>query len=183
MKNLLIISEFRCGSSNLLYAIAKAYGYTAQFEPDSNKIKKKLKIKDNTVVKIIVGENTQNINYYTNLISKFDKIILLSRKDFKKQCEAYWALGNLNNSEWNKKWHVKDLPINIQTLDSWKIVKNFLSKQKELLKQISEQSKIQIQYYEDIYLNKSLEDKSIKLNLDYFDEKYKLRHEHSQTIV
>ena len=51
MKNILIISEPRTGSSNLLQSIASAYNFECQFEPDK---KNKLKIKENSVVKIIV---------------------------------------------------------------------------------------------------------------------------------
>ena len=51
MKNILIIAEPRTGSSNLLQSIASAYNFECQFEPDK---KNKLKIKENSVVKIIV---------------------------------------------------------------------------------------------------------------------------------
>ena len=66
MKNILIISEPRTGSSNLLKSIASAYNFEYQFEPDKQN---KLKIKDNTVVKIIVDyDGTKTTEYYLNLI-------------------------------------------------------------------------------------------------------------------
>ena len=95
MKNILIISEPRTGSSNLLKSIASAYNFEYQFEPDK---KNKLKIKDNHVVKIIVDyDGTKTTEYYLNLIKQFDKTILLSRKNIEEQSEAYWALMYVNN--------------------------------------------------------------------------------------
>ena len=45
-----------------------------------------------------------DINYYKDLISKFDKTILLARKDYKKQCQALWALFNINDNQWHQKY-------------------------------------------------------------------------------
>ena len=183
MKNLLIIAEPRCGSSNLLYAISTAYGYTAQYERDSNTIKKDLKIVNNTVAKIQIGHRTLDVNYYKDLVSKFDKTILLARRDYKKQCQALWALFNINDNQWHQKWHVKDLPDNIEELDSWVYVDTLLRQWKDLQIKLSKETGIDIEYYEDVYSNKSLNDKSIKLNLKYFGKEYKLRHEDSETII
>ena len=83
MKNILIISEPRTGSTSLLYSIGSAYNFSTQFEPDK---RGKLKIKHNTVVKIIVDYNgTKTTEYYLNLIKQFDKTILLSRKNIEEQ--------------------------------------------------------------------------------------------------
>ena len=117
MKNILIIAEPRTGSSNLLQSIASAYDFECQFEPDK---KNKLKIKENSVVKIIVDfgaaaeaagyHHTNVIDYYTDLIEKLDKTILLSRRNIEEQSEAFWALLHMSGGAFDVKWNPNDLP-------------------------------------------------------------------------
>ena len=92
MKNILLITEPRTGSTTLMRSIASAYNFTYQFEPDK---RNKLEIKENHLVKIIIDVK-RGKSYYFDLIKKFDKTILLSRRNIKEQCEAFWALMYLN---------------------------------------------------------------------------------------
>ena len=48
----------------------------------------KLEIKENHLVKIIIDVK-RGKSYYLDLIKKFDKTILLSRRNIKEQCEAF----------------------------------------------------------------------------------------------
>ena len=69
-------------------SIASAYDFDYQFEPDK---KNNLKIKDNTVVKVII-DISRGQEYYLNLMKHFSKTILLSRRNIIEQSEAFWAL-------------------------------------------------------------------------------------------
>jgi len=189
MKNILIISEPRTGSSNLLQSIASAYNFECQFEPDK---KNKLKIKENSVVKIIVdfgaaaeaaGYNPTNvIDYYTDLIEKFDKTILLSRRNIKEQSEAFWALLHMSGGAFDVKWNPNDLPKDLKELKSYKDRYNKLLSQKQMLLDISKKCNIKINYYEDVYKNKKLLE-NIKLDLEYFKPQYKLRVSKNQSLL
>ena len=180
MKNILIISEPRTGSSNLLKSIASAYNFEYQFEPDK---KNKLKIKDNHVVKIIVDyDGTKTTEYYLNLIKQFDKTILLSRRNIEEQSEAYWALMYVNNGLHDAKWNINDLPKDLKEQKSYFDMYNKLISQKKMLVDISKKCNIKINYYEDVYKNKKLIE-NIKLDLEYFEPYHKLRVSKTKSLL
>ena len=108
MKNILLITEPRTGSSSLMKSIASAYGFDYQFEPDK---KDKLKVKNNTVVKIIV-DVSRGKEYYLDLIKQFSQTIFLSRRNIIEQSEAFWALFFINDGGYAEKWNENELPEN-----------------------------------------------------------------------
>ena len=179
MKRILLITEPRTGSTSLMYSIGSAYNFSTQFEPDK---KGKLKIKDNTVVKIIATE-WRGIKYYKDLIKQFDKTILLSRKNLKEQSEAFWALYHLNESQPDRKWSEKDLPKNLHEDETFLYRHEKLKKRKKFLLELSEKTNLKINYYEDVFKNKSLLEKDIKLDLKYLGPQYKLRTKGNTSIL
>ena len=179
MKRILLITEPRTGSTSLMYSIGSAYNFSTQFEPDK---KGKLKIKDNTVVKIIATE-WRGIKYYEDLIEQFDKTILLSRRNLKEQSEAFWALYMLNESQPDRKWSEKDLPKNLHENEFFISRFEKLKKRKAFLKILSEKTNLQINYYEDVFKDKTLLEKDVKLDLKYLGPQYKLRTKGESTIL
>ena len=52
-----------------------------------------------------------------------------------------------------------------------------------VLNKLSEDLNIPIDYYEDVYKNKTLSNKDINLELEYLNPKYKLRQVNPKTII
>ena len=179
MKNILLITEPRTGSTTLMRSIASAYNFTYQFEPDK---RNKLEIKENHLVKIIIDVK-RGKSYYLDLIKKFDKTILLSRRNIKEQCEAFWALMYLNGGNPLEKWSENQLPKNLQKDKTFREKYERLREKKFFLLDVSEKTNLKINYYEDVFKNKSLLEKDIKLDLKYFGPQYKLRIKGNNTIL
>ena len=58
-----------------------------------------------------------------------------------------------------------------------------LREKKFFLLDLSEKTNLKINYYEDVFKNKSLLEKDIKLDLKYFGPQYKLRIKGNNTIL
>ena len=171
MKNILLITEPRTGSSSLMKSIASAYGFDYQFEPDK---KNKLIIKDNTVVKVII-DISRGQDYYLNLMKQFSKTILLSRRNIIEQSEAFWALLYINDGVYTEKWNENKLPKNLKQREDYKERYQSLVDKKLFLLELSDKTSKKINYYEDVFKSKSLHEKDVKLDLEYFGPQYKLR--------
>ena len=179
MKNILLITEPRTGSSSLMKSIASAYNFDYQFEPDK---KDKLKIKDNTVVKVIV-DVSRGQDYYLDLMKQFTKTILLSRRNIVEQSEAFWALLYINDGDYTEKWNENLLPENLKTRKDYKERYQSLVDKKFFLLNLSDKTNKKINYYEDVFKSKSLHESDIKLDLEYFGPQYKLRVKESKYIL
>ena len=171
MKNILLITEPRTGSSSLMKSIASAYGFDYQFEPDK---KDKLKVKNNTVVKIIV-DVSRGKEYYLDLIKQFSQTIFLSRRNIIEQSEAFWALFFINDGGYAEKWNENELPENLRQRKDYKNRYKRLVEKKLFLLDLSLYTSIPINYYEDVFKSKSLHEKDVKLDLEYFGPQHKLR--------
>ena len=171
MKNILLITEPRTGSSSLMKSIASAYDFDYQFEPDK---KNNLKIKDNTVVKVII-DISRGQDYYLNLMKQFSKTILLSRRNIIEQSEAFWALLYINDGVYTEKWNENKLPKNLKQREDYKERYQSLVEKKLFLLELSDKTSKKINYYEDVFKSKSLHEKDVKLDLEYFGPQYKLR--------
>ncbi len=171
MKNILLITEPRTGSSSLMKSIASAYDFDYQFEPDK---KNNLKIKDNTVVKVII-DISRGQEYYLNLMKHFSKTILLSRRNIIEQSEAFWALLYINDGVYTEKWNENKLPKNLKQREDYKERYQSLVDKKLFLLELSDKTSKKINYYEDVFKSKSLHEKDVKLDLEYFGPQHKLR--------
>ena len=103
---------------------------------------------------------------------EFNTIILLNRRNREEQLESLYVIGKYQ-SPVNKKWGIE------KEIDKeshyWKYITNWMNHLDIVMNNLSEELNIPIDYYEDVYKNKSLTNKNIKLDLEYFKPKYKLR--------
>ena len=170
MKSCLIVAAPRSGSSNLMRSIAKGNNLKVCFEPfGSKKDPRDLKI-DGHCTKAISKRRT--IEFWEKLSKKFDKVVLQARRDIKAQAESYVKL-RLTKGPGNPdmKWielndHEKTfLPIGIEQIEEAVFI----------IEELSKRMNIPIDYYEDIYTNYTLNDKSIKLDKSFLDPSRKCR--------
>ena len=181
---ILIISGPRTGSTNLLKSIGSAYNKKERFEPD---IVKKWPPYDssNDVVKFVpvwaehIGNGGDLLSNYTSFYKgvidstkEFNTIILLSRRNREEQLESLYVLGKYQYTV-NKKWGIEK-EIDKQS-HYWKYITNWMYHLDIVMNNLSQDLNIPIDYCEDVYKNKTLTNKNIKLDLEYFKPKYKLR--------
>ena len=142
--SILIISLPRTGSTSLLYKLAKENELTPLFEPFDNSGRVQYNGEKNVIVKTIICHHPNNLE----LISNFDEIILLNRRNLKELIESHsyqtYFLKTGYNS--NNPYVYKEPPqeiINLCTSDilNWN----------EEINRLSEITKIPITYYEDIF--------------------------------
>lgn len=162
--SILILSTVRSGSSRLLQAICKEYNQEGVFEPTTPMYKCDFDPKKD-IVKIVV--QTLPTYQLIELISEFDKVILLDRKDIIAQSESYLNLWNNLNGKYDKKY----TSTNFSDKQIKETILKFTDWKKKLYK-ISIETNIPIVYLEDL-----LEHKDIGVNYDkeLFTEKYRLR--------
>jgi hypothetical protein len=142
--SILIISLPRTGSTSLLYKLAKENELTPLFEPFDNSGRVQYNGEKNVVLKTIICHHPNNLE----LISTFDKVILLNRRNLKELIEShsYQTHFSKKNYNSNNPYVYKTPPqeiINLCTADilNWNEEINYLS----------EITKIPIIYYEDIF--------------------------------
>lgn len=175
MGNILIISVPRSGSTNLLNSISSAYNFEAIFEPKPWHLhKSKWEIKDNQAVKVISNPFKKFPNFYKEIINSYDETILLSRYDVKQQIESLAVLLHdkvVHNP--TRKWSEDELteipPSHM------KYIEGRILKDRKTIEQISKEFNLPINYYEDVYSNKCLLNKNIKLDLEFFGKNKKCR--------
>ena len=187
---ILIIAGPRTGGTGLMNSIGKAYNKETRFEYDIvNKTNYYNPNKD--VVKFVPlwhqhltiphGKfNESFYDWYDKILincKEFKTIILLNRRDVQAQIDSYSIMikNRLSNISSHTKWH----PSELKTLDEIDVVKinNYIHSMVVVMKKLSEDLNLNIDYYEDVYKNKTLTNKTIKLDLEYFKPKYKLKQE------
>ena len=150
---ILIISLPRTGSNSLMKKYADDYNLIMVGEP-YNEITNHVNIEwenmDDIVVKTIINQKPKHIDdineFYVNFSKKFDKVILLNRKD-KTACAESLAFFNYNEKNgfnFNEKYEWYKTP-NIEES------KKFLEKCDEQLNELSKSLMIDVTYYEDIF--------------------------------
>ena len=148
---ILILSLPRCGSTSLLYDIAKKENLNPIFEPFdmSNRVLYSDEL-DDIVVKTIIFQHNDNFE----LCKKFNKVILLSRKNVKEHIESYsycWYESGKNKYKSHDHYNYTKPP-------DWviDITEKKLAEWKNELDDISKKLNIPITYYEDIYDTNSI---------------------------
>ena len=141
---ILIIALPRTGSTSLMNKLANERNLKPFFEPFDGTNRVIYNNEDNSVVKTIICHHQNNLE----IISRFDEIILLNRRNIKELIEShsyqtYFSKKSYNS---NNEYVYKAPPqyiINLCTSDilNWNEEINYLS----------EVIKIPITYYEDIY--------------------------------
>ena len=169
MKNCLIIAIPRSGASNLFLSIAKANNKKRIFEPFTRSPNIYSHYYKNAVCKMIVYR--LEMDSLLKFTENFDKVVLLSRKDLLAAAESFVSMRFDNDTNsikvWNEvsKLNLKLVPEHLNHMKHWN----------ELIEKVSNKLNIPIDYYEDVYSNKTLIDTSIKLDESYFDSSRKLR--------
>lgn len=175
---LIIVSGPRTGSTNLMLSLSSSYSIPYIFEPNITVEFDYSKYKNN-VVKYVLSGNS-DVGYYKKLIEivkQFDIIILLDRKNKKEQAESFYCLRNYGT--FYKKWGREY--INRESDQFKNFLTDFKNKSNLLLK-LSNDLNLKIDYYEDLFNNKSLNDKRIVLDIEYLSNKYKLRQDISKIL-
>jgi hypothetical protein len=180
--NFLIISSARCGSTSLQKSISNSYNLKIIYEPYSpwGYPQKNYKLQ-NVVVKTMFHQINNTLvklgdlpisyfekcyDFYSDLIPKFDNIILLSRENTIEHAES---LANLYNGSFDNIKYVYELDTDINPII------NQLILEKTFLKKLSNNFNIPLDTYESIYYGGGLKNKKIKLDYNILDTKNKLR--------
>jgi hypothetical protein len=149
---ILILSLPRCGSTSLLYKIAKKENLRPVFEPfDGSGRQLYRDDMDNIVVKTVIIQRTDNEEF----TKKFDKVILLSRKNLKEHIESYayyWYELEKNNYKSHDPYVYIPPPQSVLETS-----KELLVKWNSELEEISKNINTPITYYEDIYDTNSID--------------------------
>jgi len=173
----LLLSQGRTGSRNLVRYIKEsnkkikvykepfntiAIKDTNIFTPLNEIISDTDNFVENKIGKGSLPEELQNLSiddlvYY--LLSNFDIIGILSRKDLTAQTES--VLNAKFSNIWDSQYLYKDVDINL-----FPEFKNQLKNEKKQLDYISNNFDIPIFYYEDLYINN--QKNNLKLFCDYF---------------
>jgi len=160
MKNCLIIASPRSGSTNLMKSISSAYDIPYCFE--------KIPLKNIYITKLMAY--TKSAKFWIEYCNKWDKVILLGRKNNLEAAQSLSVLRNKKVKIVNEKWHFRDF-----TGDSFDKAYQDIIDSIKILNECSSTLSIPIDWYEDVYLNRTLSDPSIKLDSIFLDSKHKLR--------
>ena len=179
----LIIAGARVGGSNLMKSIAKGSRSTSKFEMD---IVKDWKLIDPTsnVCKYIPFYDHPNSEYvydFNSLVNidkvierakLFNKIVIMNRRDKVEQTESLYALkvvnDNRNYVHWDESCVDKESSL-------YSNLYRYNLEIDKCLSYLSNRLNIEMDYYEDVYKNKALNDKSIELDYSFFGKNRKLR--------
>ncbi len=140
----LIISLPRTGSTSLMNKLANERNLKPFFEPFDGTNRVIYNNENDSVVKTIICHHKNNLE----LISKFDEVILLNRRNLKELIEShsyqtYFSKKGYNS---NNQYVYKQPPQEIINL----CISDVLNWDEEI-KYLSEITKIPITYYEDIF--------------------------------
>jgi len=144
---ILIIALGRTGSTSLLFKLAEENGLSVIMEPlKRNEYRED---ENDIIIKTLIwqipdGENPEN--WFKYLISKFDKTILLTRRDLRGLTEslAYYRYHKHNGFHSNTPYLWEKTP-NYDEIESLVIQSN------DILNKIGKELNIEITYYEDIF--------------------------------
>lgn len=176
---ILIIAAPRVGGTNLMKSIGSYYNKKTRMEYDIVRKYPKYNPNEDVLKYVPIWEKTiesiMDAKIYENILKsakEFQTIILLDRKDKIKQAESYYVLKTYNAGKVDKKWG-DECSINHDATYSFH--EYYINSFPEFFERLSYDLNIPIDYYEDVYKNKSLTNKNIKFDLEYFKPKYKLR--------
>lgn len=175
-EGIIIVSSPRSGGTNLMKSISSFYNKKYYFEPDITKNQVEFNYKKDVVKYIpyhidwIDNEELYDYDKILDKISKFKNIILLDRKNKEHQAESFYHL--IHYGTYYKNW----IPTKINKNENeYRKIKQFLYRTSYVIEKLSKDLNISINYYEDVYLHKKINNENIKLDLQFFDKKYKLR--------
>lgn len=163
---IVILAIARTGSTSFANSI-KNQGYYTLLEPYADSRgkayrvpPKEVKFYSNFCVKSIItqtrGVNLRKeevIDFNLKLLSKFDKIILLDRRDIVTHTQSLAHIGylhSLEDEDLHRKYSYQDIPPLLES-ELYNNAYNILKESKDILKIISDKTQEEIVYYEDIF--------------------------------
>jgi hypothetical protein len=114
--------------------------------------------RNDVIIKTLVNQKPKNFNtieeWYDSLFEIFDKVIILDRLNKKEQTESY--VYCLTKSDFGR-WHVPNV-YNLTNVSKelYEETFNYLTEQRELLKNLSLKYNVPFYNYEDIFVNKDV---------------------------
>ena len=141
---ILILALARTGSTNFLFRLAKEHNLTPIFEPRQKEEFKE--DTDNIVIKCILWCVPKDEIWFNELIKKFDKVILLSRRNLKELTESLSYLK-----------HNLDKGFDSYSEYLWEMTPNYIETEQEVIEnnqkliRLSKTIGVEITYYEDLY--------------------------------
>jgi hypothetical protein len=152
---ILIISLPRTGSTSLVKGLSESLEIECLIQPFSKYIWGESVINEipnhnDLIVKTLINEYPSScddmISFYNNLITQFDKTILLTRKDLKLCAESYgYHLKHSSHEFWHKPYNYTSYDIDI---DYYINLLNDLNGKLDIL---SKKNNISLDYYEQIF--------------------------------
>lgn len=165
MRNILIVGIPRSGTTNLLKSLSLFYKYKAVFEPTYEELKE-MDI-DKKVVKVIAGPWFPN-KLLIEQSKRFDGVVIISRKDLRSSAESLYVMRTYNDRIVNRQWSNEFIPENIKEYDE-----QVLSD--KMLHEFARTLSIDVNYYEDVYSKKKLNDGKFGLHPEPLHDRNKLR--------
>ena len=170
-QGILVLATQRCAGTNIAKGIASFYSKRYAHEPNV----KTISWSDKDVVKVISNNTAKEY------IPQFKNIILVTRRDMLAAQESLGVMyykGNTTSRYDNhiiqQKWNDKYLN-EIKKDSQYKVGCNRVEFANNVLKSISKQYSLPIEYTEDILKEKKLRHSDIKIDPDYLEPSLKLR--------
>ena len=150
---ILIIALGRTGSTSLLFKLAEEYNLNVIMEPLERNLFRE--DEDNIIIKTLIwqipkGENEDT--WFKTLIPKFDKVILLTRKDLKSLTESLSFYRHHKNSGF-----FSNIPYLWEKTPNYDEIESMVINYNKILFELGDEMNIDISYYEDIFDSNSNE--------------------------
>lgn len=144
---ILIIALGRTGSTSLLFKLAEEHKLTVIMEPQ--KRNEYREDEDNIIIKTLIwqipkGEN--ELTWFKTLIPKFNKVILLTRKDLKSLTESLSFYRHRKNSGF-----FSNIPYLWEKTPNYDDMESMVNDYNKILFELGNEMGIEISYYEDLF--------------------------------
>jgi len=144
---ILIIALGRTGSTSLLFKLAEEHKLTVIMEPQ--KKNEYREDEDNIIIKTLLWQVPEGENEYTwfrKLIPKFDKVVLLTRKDLKSLTESLSFYRHRKNSGF-----FSNIPYLWEKTPNYDEIECMVNEYNKKLFELGNEMNIEISYYEDLF--------------------------------
>jgi hypothetical protein len=174
---IILISQARSGSTNLMKSIGSYYNKKQIFEPDLLKNEPKCNDKSDVVKFFPFWPShfaKREMYYYDdilNKIKKYNTIILLSRRNKKEQVDSFYNVKEVIGGDYSSQWSNEEIDRDSLV---YKFYYNYFIELDNIFNRLSNDLNLEINYYEDVFKNKKL-NIDINLDLTFLEEKNKLR--------
>ena len=190
-KGILIIAAARVGGSNLMRAIAGGTKSSYKFEMDliedwniidpASDVCKYVPFFDHSNLEYDYDFNMfVNIDMVVERAKQFNKIVIMNRRDKVEQTESLYALKVVNDNRNFIHWDESSVD---KESGLYKNLYRYNLEMDRCLSHLSNRLNIEMDYYEDVYRDKRINDRSIELDYKYFSPNRKLRRRSKQKTI